>query len=121
MSHQLLVYNEKKMIPDLARILGMDTATVTEVYEKTFWLINKKIMEGKTVQIPEFGTFRLKHLGRRVSNYNAILFPDEYKISEEHFKIHFMACADMRRRADRKLKRQKKKAEEAANDNNRTE
>ena len=66
-------------------------------------------MEGKTVQVAEFGTFRLKHLGRRI-NYN-MFDPDTPSVSEEHLKISFMALTDLKRRAERKLKRQKAREE----------
>lgn len=115
------VYSSNRIVAHLAKTTGIDSETCKKLFDTTFWIINKKIMEGKTVRIADFGTFRLKHLGKRMRCYDAILFPNDYQISEEHFKVSFMACADVKRRAQRLMNKHKRKAEEAANDNSRTE
>ena len=115
------VYSSNRIVAHLAQTTGIDSETCRKIFETTFWIINKKIMEGKTVQVADFGTFRLKHMEKRMSCYDKILFPNEYQISEEHYKVSFLAYEDVKRRAQRLLNKKKKKAEEAANDDSRTE
>ena len=74
-------------------------------------------MKGRTVQVENFGTFRLKHLGRRVKSLDMINNPDDYGVSEEHYKVTFLAYADLRRRAQRRLKREIARAERDAYEN----
>ena len=111
---QRKVYPKKMTVKAVAKDVGMSEESVSKVYDSLFKIMGKKIMEGYTVQVEEFGSFKLKHLGRRVQPHHA-LNPDHEVFSEEHLKIHFMAFADLRRRAERKLMRQKKKEEEEAN------
>lgn len=98
---------DKDQIKKVAAATGCTKEQVDEIYRAIFKVIGDYVMKGKTVQVKDFGTFRLKHLHRRAMEVQDIV--NWEKVSPEHFKITFMANADLRRRADRKLLRQKKK------------
>lgn len=95
-------------IKKVAAETGCSIEQVDAIYRSIFKVIGDYVMKGKTVQVKDFGTFRLKHLGRRAMAVQDIVTWE--KVSPEHFKVTFMSCADLRRRADRKLLRQQKKA-----------
>lgn len=107
-------YNTRQIVTQLSKKTGLDYLKADEVVEYLFDHISKKIMQGYTVQVTNFGSFKLKHLGRRVQMNETMT--DHPSVSEEHLKIHFMAYDDLKRRAKRKLLKKKreerKKAEE---------
>ena len=103
-------YKDRHFIKKAAAEAGVDIEKTEIIFRSIFKQISDEVMKGKTVQIGEFGSFKLKHLGRRVS---VNVFDPQYEaVSKEHLKISFTAYADLNRRAERKLIRQKKKEEE---------
>ena len=102
-------YGKNFQVKAVAKETGVSEEVVSAVYDALFENISDHIMCGKTVQIPEFGNFKLKHLSRRAT-YD-FMTQDVTSFSEEHLKIHFMAYTDLKRRATRKLKRQKAREE----------
>lgn len=105
------LYSTARLINAISKNTGYAEEAIAQIFKETFRVINDKIMDGKTVQVEDFGSFRLKHLGRRVKIYYPG-FPELNSVSEEHLKITFMAYADVRRRADRKLQKQKSQNED---------
>lgn len=105
-------YNTQQIVTQISKKTGLDYMQVDEIFEIIFKLITEKIMHGYTVQIDKFGSFRLKHLGRRVQMNE--LMTDHPSVSEEHLKIHFMAYDDIKRRARRKLLKDRRKAKKEA-------
>lgn len=111
------VYSPKRLYTAISKESGIDEDTVKKVFAATFDAITENVMKGRTVQVENFGTFRLKHLGRRVKSLDMINNPDDYGVSEEHYKVTFLAYADLRRRAQRRLKREIARAERDAYEN----
>ena len=106
---------EKHIIQRVAKDTGYDEKIVETIVEYTFKALSDAIMRTKIVQIRNFGSFHLKHLRRRVIGTHYM--SGEEAVSPEHYKINFMAYADLKRRAERKMIRdQKRAAEEAEED-----
>lgn len=103
------LYGKDLQVKAVSKETGVSEDTVSAVYDAVFKTISDKIMAGKTVQVPDFGNFKLKHLDRRAT-YN-YLTQGVTSVADEHLKIHFMAYTDLKRRATRKLKRQKAREE----------
>lgn len=98
------LWDTVQIVGDVSRKTGVDSRTVEAVMDACFNDIYDKVTKGMTVQVTGFGTFRLKHMGQRVQIQD-IRFPELTKVSPEHFKISFMACADLRRRTERQTKK----------------
>jgi len=101
---------EKNIIKAVEKNTGYDHETVEKIFTNIFKVIGDSIMKEKNVQIKDFGSFHLKHLHRRVIGTHYMT--GEEAESPEHYKINFMAYADLKRRAQRKLMRQLKKMAE---------
>ena len=101
---------EKNIITAVAKNTGYDHDTVETIFTNIFKVIGDSIMKEKKVQIKDFGSFHLKHLQRRVIGTHYM--SGEEAVAPEHYKINFLAYADLKRRAQRKLIRQLKKMAE---------
>lgn len=104
---------EKNIINKVSKDTGYSPEVVEPILTDIFKVISDSVMTEKIVQIRGFGSFHLKHLGRRVMAKHYM--SGEEAVTPEHYKINFLAYADLKRRAERKLQRKKKKEEEAAN------
>lgn len=105
-------YNTHQIVANVSSKTGVDYMKIDEIFRVTFEVIMDKIMRGYTVQVDKFGSFKLKHLGRRVQMNETMT--DHPSVSEEHLKIHFMAYDDLKRRARRKLLKQRREARRKA-------
>lgn len=105
-------YNTHQIVTEVSKKVNLDYMKMDEVFEVLFHHIMTKIMAGYTVQLDKFGSFKLKHLGRRVQLNE--LMCDHPSVSEEHLKIHFMAYDDLKRRARRKLMKERREARRKA-------
>lgn len=106
------LFPKSRLIKDISKRCEMPEEEVDKIFTTTFEVIKDRIMDGYTVQIEDFGNFKLKHLKRRAIGMHYV--SGRPAVSEEHLKIEFLAYSDLKRRAQRKLMRQKKKEEEAA-------
>lgn len=103
-------YGKALQVSAVAKSIGVSEDIVSAVYDEIFKVITDNVMKCRTVQVPGFGNFKLKHLGRRAAfDWNTQTVSTA---SEEHLKITFMAYADVARRLQRKLNRQKAREEE---------
>lgn len=94
---------EKNIVLKVAKNTGYPPEEVLDIFTDIFKVISDGVMKDRSVQIRNFGTFNLKCLGRRVINYHYIT--GEPAVATEHYKINFVAFADLRRRAQRKRQR----------------
>ena len=101
---------EKDIIKKVVNDTGVEKEIVEPVFNDIFKVIGDSVMKEKNVQIKNFGSFHLKHLGRRVVGVHYMT--GEEATSPEHFKVTFLAYSDLKRRAERKLIRQQKKQAE---------
>lgn len=106
------LFPKERLVKDIVKRCDVPEDVVDKVFTTTFEVIKDRIMDGYTVQVENFGNFKLKHLKRRAIGMHYV--SGRPAVSEEHLKIEFLAYVDLQRRAKRKLLRQKRKEEEAA-------
>ena len=106
-----MIMTEKDIIKRVAKDTGYAEEFIEPIFTDIFKVISDSVMKVKNVQIRNFGSFHLKHMNRRVIGTHYM--SGEEAVSPEHYKINFLAYSDLKRRAQRKLLREQRKAAEA--------
>ena len=90
------VVNYKKLLAKTGKLSGVDVSVVEPVCAALIEAIIQEAMKGHTVQIENFGMFRLKFLHKRVMQTHPV--SGEEAVSEEHIKLSFKEYTPLKQR-----------------------
>lgn len=103
-------YSKKLLLEAIAKESGYDIEIVKTLFDITFAVITKKIMEGKTVNVPGFGSWKLLKMhfnGHRKISYTRVQELDiatgRVKLDDDDLKMaYYPGKGDMARRIAKK-------------------
>lgn len=111
--HKERRYSKKLLLESIQKESGYNMEIVKKVFDTTFAVITQKIMEGKTVNVPGFGSWKLlkmEYKGKRRISYHRVQELDiktgRVNKDDDDLKVSYVQGAgDMTRRVDKKIRK----------------
>lgn len=88
-------YTYKELVARVSRSTGYPTEQCKAILDNAFNTILVHVTLGKSVEVKDFGIFKMKHMGRRTISQHYV--SGEEAISPEHMKLSFKEAAHIKR------------------------